>query len=168
MFLARVRHRPMHPWLEELKRSCWRLRTRHWFRYAPTALQIHASSHVHHFTVEVARSRAERNFGLSWRRSLPAMGGMLFVYPDKPLVEMWMANTYLALDMLFIGPDGRIEHLVHNLAPHAPGDFGSGRPTLAVLEVAGGTAARLGLCEGDVLACTALGTGTAQPSTPAG
>ena len=140
----------------ELKRIYWRLRTRHWFRYEPTPLRIRSGAQHHDFTVEVARTRAERNFGLSWRKGLPANGGMLFVYPDTPLVEMWMANTYLALDMLFIGPEGRIDSIAHQLAPHASGDFGSGLPTLAVLELAGGTAVRLGLKPGDAVVCQAL------------
>ena len=147
--------------LGELKRIYWRLRTRHWFRYEPTPLSIRSGAQTHDFTVEVARTRAERNFGLSWRKGLPANGGMLFVYPDTPLVEMWMANTYLALDMVFIGPEGRIDSIAHQLAPHASGDFGSGLPTLAVLELAGGTSARLGLKAGDAVVCGALGQASA-------
>ncbi len=142
--------------LGELKRIYWRLRTRHWFRYEPTPLCIRSGAQNHDFTVEVARTRAERNFGLSWRKSLPENEGMLFVYPDTPVVEMWMANTYLALDMVFIGPEGRIDSIAHQLAPHASGDFGSSWPTLAVLELAGGTAARLGLKPGDAVVCQAM------------
>ncbi len=146
----------MNALFSELKRAGWRLRTRHWFRYEPTPLHIVSGSRQHPFTVEVARTRAERNFGLSWRKSLPANGGMLFVYPDTPVVEMWMANTYLALDMVFIGPSGRIDSIAQQLAPHASGDFSSGLPTLAVLELAGGTAARLGFKKGDEVSCAAL------------
>jgi uncharacterized protein len=142
--------------LGELRRAFWRARTRHWFVYEPTPLQIRSGPQTHEFTVEVARTSAERNFGLSWRRKLPARGGMLFVYPDTPQVEMWMANTYLALDMVFIAPSRRIDCIVHNLAPLAPGHVSSGRPTLAVLELAGGTAARLSLKPGDVVACLAM------------
>jgi uncharacterized membrane protein (UPF0127 family) len=87
------------------------------------------------------------------------MGGMLFLYPDLPVVEMWMQNTYLPLDMVFIGPACSIDHIEHNLAPHAPGDFSSRRPTLAVLELAGGSAARLGLQPGDAVVCAALNEG---------
>jgi hypothetical protein len=147
--------------LGELKRAFWRLRTRHWFRYEPTPLQVHSGERTHFFTVEVARTPAERNFGLSWRKRLPPMGGMLFVYPDSPLVDMWMANTYLALDMVFIDPRCRIDCIVHDLAPLASESVSSGRPALAVLELAGGTAARLGLRAGDGVACTAMGEGPA-------
>lgn len=153
----------MNALFTELKRAAWRLRTRHWFRYEPTPLHIVSAGRQHHFTVEVARTRAERNFGLSWRKSLPAQGGMLFVYPDTPVVEMWMANTYLALDMIFIGPSGHIDNLAQQLAPHTSGDFTSGLPTLAVLELAGGTAARLGFQRGDEVVCDAL---TAAPAPP--
>jgi uncharacterized protein len=142
--------------MSELKRLYWRLRTRHWFRYEPTPLVVHSKSGEQHFTVDVARSNAERNFGLSWRGSLPVSGGMLFVYPDAPVISMWMRNTYIALDMLFIAPSGHIDHIAANQLPHAEGDVSSGRPTLAVLELAGGTAARLGLQVGDSVGCTAL------------
>ncbi len=146
----------MNPAVAELRRLAWRLRTRHWFRYEPTPLRIVAAAGARDFTVEVARTPAERNFGLSWRKRLPPMGGMLFLYPDLPVVEMWMQNTHLPLDMVFIGPDRTIDHIEHDLAPHAPGDFSSRRPTLAVLELAGGSAARLGLQSGDGVVCAAL------------
>lgn len=146
----------MQPVFAELKRLFWRLRTRHWFQYEATPLQIISTAGVHSFMVEVARSRAERNFGLSWRKRLPPMGGMLFVYPDTPIVEMWMQNTYMALDMLFIGPGCVVDHVAHQLAPHAPGEFSSGLPTLAVLELAGGSAERLGIKPGDHVVCSAL------------
>ena len=152
----------MNPAFAEIKRLAWRLRTRHWFRYEPTPLQIRAAAGAHVFTVEVARTGAERNFGLSWRKRLPAMGGMLFLYPDLPVVEMWMQNTFLPLDMVFIGPGGSIDHIEHDLAPHAPGDFSSGRPTLAVLELAGGSAVRLGLQPGDSVVCAALSQAAAE------
>ncbi len=142
--------------LAEARRMAWRLRTRHWFVYVPVPLQIITASAVHTFSVEVARSSAERNFGLSWRKRLPPLGGMLFVYPDAPVVEMWMQNTYLALDMVFVGPDGRIDHIARDLAPHAAGDFSSGLPTLAVLELAGGTSTRLGIAPGQAVACAVL------------
>ena len=146
----------MSPVFSELRRLVWRLRTRHWFRYEPTPLQIMAATGAHDFTVEVARTGAERNFGLSWRKRLPPRGGMLFLYPELPVVEMWMRNTYLPLDMVFIGPGCVIDHIERDLAPHAPGDFSSGRPTLAVLELTGGSAMRLGLQPGDSVVCAAL------------
>jgi uncharacterized protein len=145
--------------MSELKRIYWRLRTRHWFRYVPTPLTVHGPSGMQHFMVEVARSDAERNFGLSWRGSLPRNGGMLFVYPDAPVVSMWMRNTYIALDIIFISPDGRIDHIAANQLPHAEADVSSQRPTRAVLELAAGTAARLGLTPSDQVRCAALDGG---------
>jgi uncharacterized protein len=141
---------------QELHRLWWRARTWHWFRYTPQALQLHTQGGVQQLWVEVACTPAEQNFGLSYRKRLPRNGGMLFVYPHCPVVTMWMRQTYLSLDMVFINPQGRVAHIAANLQPHALGDVTAACPTWAVLELAGGTSARLGLAVGDLLSGTAL------------
>jgi uncharacterized protein len=134
---------------QELGRLWWRARTRHWFRYTPQALRLHLHSGIHQLWVEVASTPAEQNFGLSYRKRLAKNTGMLFVYPQLPVVVMWMHQTYLPLDMVFISPSGQVLHIAAQLQPHALGSVSAGHPTLAVLELAGGTAARLGLQVGD-------------------
>jgi uncharacterized membrane protein (UPF0127 family) len=101
------------------------------------------------FRVEVARNDADRAQGLMFRRSMPADQGMLFDFARVEPVSMWMQNTYLPLDMLFIRPDGTIARIAANTEPLSTRTIPSGEPVLAVLELNAGTAARLGIKPGD-------------------
>jgi uncharacterized membrane protein (UPF0127 family) len=101
------------------------------------------------FRVEVARNDADRAQGLMFRRSMPADQGMLFDFGRVEPVSMWMQNTYLPLDMLFIRPDGTIARIAANTEPLSTRTISSGEPVLAVLELNAGTAARLGIKPGD-------------------
>ena len=103
----------------------------------------------HQFQVEVARNHAERAQGLMYRRSLPADRGMLFDFEKTQPLSMWMQNTYIPLDMIFIRADGTIARVGENAEPLSTRTVSSGEPVLAVLEVNGGTAARLGIKPGD-------------------
>jgi uncharacterized membrane protein (UPF0127 family) len=103
----------------------------------------------HAFQVEVARNDADRAQGLMYRRSMPADRGMLFDFGRVEPVAMWMQNTYLSLDMLFIRPDGSIARVGANAEPLSTRTIPSGEPVLAVLELNAGTAARLGIKAGD-------------------
>ena len=99
--------------------------------------------------VEVARDDATRAQGLMYRRSLSPDRGMLFDFKRVEPVSMWMQNTYVSLDMLFIRPDGTIARVAQNTEPLSTRTIPSGEPVLAVLEVVAGTAARLGIRAGD-------------------
>jgi uncharacterized membrane protein (UPF0127 family) len=101
------------------------------------------------FRVEVARNDADRAQGLMFRRSMPADQGMLFDFGRVEPVSMWMQNTYLPLDMLFIRADGSIARIAANTEPLSTRTIPSGEPVLAVLELNAGTAARLGIKAGD-------------------
>jgi len=101
------------------------------------------------FQVEVARNDADRAQGLMYRRSMPANHGMLFDFGRVQPVSMWMQNTYLPLDMLFIRPDGTIARIAANTEPLSTRTIPSGEPVLAVLELNAGTAAKLGIKAGD-------------------
>jgi uncharacterized membrane protein (UPF0127 family) len=101
------------------------------------------------FRVEVARNDADRAQGLMFRRSMPADQGMLFDFGRVEPVSMWMQNTYLPLDMLFIRPDGTIVRIAANTEPLSTRTIPSGEPVLAVLELNAGTASRLGIKPGD-------------------
>jgi uncharacterized membrane protein (UPF0127 family) len=101
------------------------------------------------FRVEVARNDADRAQGLMYRRSMPSDQGMLFDFGRVEPVSMWMQNTYLSLDMLFIRPDGTIARIAANTEPLSTRTIPSGEPVLAVLELNAGTASRLGIKPGD-------------------
>ena len=112
-------------------------------------LAILAQSGRHSFSVEVARNDADRAQGLMFRRSLEPDRGMLFDFGRAQPIAMWMKNTYIPLDMLFIRPDGTIARIAENMEPLSTRAIPSEEPVSAVLEVAGGTAARLRIRPGD-------------------
>jgi uncharacterized membrane protein (UPF0127 family) len=101
------------------------------------------------FRVEVARNDADRAQGLMFRRSMPADQGMLFDFGRVEPVSMWMQNTYLPLDMLFIRADGTIARIAANTEPLSTRTIPSGEPVLSVLELNAGMAAKLGIKPGD-------------------
>jgi uncharacterized membrane protein (UPF0127 family) len=117
----------------------------------PTStLEIESADGVkHRFVVELASTPEARAQGLMFRQSLAPDTGMLFDFKDSEPVAMWMKNTYLPLDMLFIGRDGRIVRIAERTVPLTLTPISSGEPVLAVLEVNSGTAARLKLKAGD-------------------
>jgi uncharacterized membrane protein (UPF0127 family) len=110
---------------------------------------VSASGARHPFQVEVMRAEAERAQGLMFRRSLAADRGMLFDFERVEPVSMWMKNTYISLDMVFIRPDGTIARVAANTEPLSTQTVSSGEPVLGVLEVPAGTASRLGVKAGD-------------------
>jgi len=101
------------------------------------------------FTVEVASTWERRAQGLQHRRTLAADAGMLFDYKVNRPVTMWMKNTYLPLDMLFIDAAGRVAHVARNTEPFSLTPIPSGQPVRAVLELNAGTAQRLDIRPGD-------------------
>lgn len=84
-----------------------------------------------------------------WRRSLGRDRGMLFLYARDQVIQMWMKNTLIPLDMLFIDRKGRIVRIKERAVPRSLRAISSGQRARAVLEVRGGTASRLGLRPGD-------------------
>jgi uncharacterized membrane protein (UPF0127 family) len=101
------------------------------------------------FTVEVMRTDEERARGLMNRAYLPADRGMLFDFKQPQIASMWMKNTLIPLDMLFIRTDGTIANIAENTEPHSLRTISAIEPVLGVLELNGGTAARLGIAPGD-------------------
>ncbi|WP_428684303.1 DUF192 domain-containing protein [Sphingopyxis sp.] len=102
---------------------------------------------AHRFNVEVARSDAEQEQGLMFRTSLPRDGGMLFPFAKPKLASFWMKNTLIPLDMIFVRSDGSIDRIAENTIPESLEPVVSGGEVAAVLELAGGSAAELGLDE---------------------
>jgi uncharacterized membrane protein (UPF0127 family) len=112
-------------------------------------LEIVTASGTHQFSVEVMRGGPQRERGLMFRRFLPQERGMLFDFAIERPVMMWMKNTYLPLDMIFIGRAGKVVGLAENTEPLSQKIIPSGAPAYGVLEVNAGTAARIGLRIGD-------------------
>jgi uncharacterized protein len=110
------------------------------------------------FSVELATTPDQQALGLMYRDSLAPDAGMLFVFASERQVDFWMKNTRIPLDMLFIGADGRIRHITERAVPYSETPIPSVEDVRAVLEINGGTVARLGIKEGDVVHDAALGT----------
>jgi uncharacterized protein len=108
-----------------------------------------ASGKVHRFTVEVARTPEEQTRGLMERQSLAPDRGMVFPYEPAQPVAFWMKNTLIPLDIIFISPGGRILRIEANTVPLSLDPVGSGDAVEAVLELAGGRSAELGIAAGD-------------------
>jgi uncharacterized membrane protein (UPF0127 family) len=111
----------------------------------------------HAFTVEIARTSDQHARGLMYRRELAKDHGMLFLYDQVRPVTMWMKNTYIPLDMLFVSPSGRITRVRERTVPESTTPIPSGGPVKAVLELRGGTVDRLGIETGDTVAHAAFG-----------
>lgn len=113
------------------------------------SLSVVTATGVHAFKVEVAANEAARETGLMRRRYLPADRGMLFEFDHEAPVSFWMKNTYIPLDMIFIARNGSVTHIAADAEPLSEALVSSGGPCAAVLEVNGGTAARIGVKVGD-------------------
>jgi uncharacterized membrane protein (UPF0127 family) len=116
------------------------------------SLEIVSKEGVHVFAVELAANDEQRARGLMHRRELPEGQGMLFDFQRDQEVAMWMQNTFISLDMIFIRRDGTIARIAENTEPLSTRIVPSQGPVRAVLEVIGGTARKLGIAAGDRVA----------------
>ena len=114
-------------------------------------LTIVSANGRHAFRVEVARSGEEQQKGLMFRTAMGANEGMIFPMEPARQAGFWMKNTVISLDLLFIGPDKRIESIAANAVPYALTPIPSKGSVSAVLELNGGRAAQLGLAAGDAV-----------------
>ena len=112
-------------------------------------LTIRSGSKLHRFTVEVARTSEEQANGLMNRQSLAPDRGMIFPYDPPQQAAFWMKNTLIPLDMIFVRPDGSIARIAANTVPLSLDPVPAGEPVAAVLEIAGGRSAELGIGPGD-------------------
>jgi len=115
-------------------------------------LEIVTKSGVQVFSVEMATTEEEKTTGLMYRKELPDGKGMLFDFSPEQQVSMWMKNTYISLDMIFIRADGRILRIAENTEPLSTRIISSGGPAKGVLEVIAGTAQKYGIAPGDRVA----------------
>ena len=109
---------------------------------------ISAARACHHFDVYLAINNEQRRRGLMHVRSLAAHQGMLFVYPNDGEYAMWMKNTFIPLDIVFIRADGSVSSVIANAEPQSLKTLPSVEPVRYVLELNGGSAARFGIAAG--------------------
>ena len=112
-------------------------------------LTIVSGAKTHRFTVEVARSLPQQQTGMMNRNSMAPDRGMIFPYDPPQPVAFWMKNTLIPLDMIFVAPGGKILRIEDSAVPLSLDQVPSGGPIEAVLELAGGRSAELGLKPGD-------------------
>ena len=114
-------------------------------------LSIQSGDEVHTFTVELANDPEEITTGLMDRTELAADAGMLFDFGQPREANMWMKNTLISLDMLFLDTDGEVLAIARDTVPGSLRRINPGVPVKGVLELAGGRAAELGIEPGDVV-----------------
>ena len=121
-------------------------------------LEIVTRNGVQVFSVEMATTEEEKQTGLMYRKELADGKGMLFDFSPEQEVSMWMKNTYVSLDMIFIRADGRILRIAENTEPLSTKIISSQGPARAVLEVVAGTAQKYGIRPGDRVGHPLFGT----------
>ncbi len=127
---------------------------------ATEKLEIATASGTVTLDIEIADTPARQALGLMYRTQLPPGAGMLFLHDGSRELSMWMRNTYIPLDMVFIRADGTVHRIAAMTEPHSEEIIPSRGPVSAVLEIAGGSAARLGLKPGDKVRHRHFGTAT--------
>ena len=117
---------------------------------SPTSeLTIVSATGAYRFKVELAETPAQMTQGLMFRTSLAPDAGMLFDYKQPTAATMWMRNTLIPLDMLFVDAQGRIVNIHERAVPQSLDVIAAAEPVRAVIELNGGTAAHLGIEPGD-------------------
>jgi len=127
---------------------------------AVTPLTIESADVVHAFTVEIANDDEEISYGLMNRPEMDADKGMLFDFRQVRDTAMYMKNTLIPLDMIFIKEDGTIEMIARNAVPGSLRTISPGIPVRSVLEINGGKAAELGIQPGDTVIHPIFGNDT--------
>ena len=117
--------------------------------FTTSELTIVTAAGPQKFKIEVALSDAQMEQGLMFRRSLAPDAGMLFDFKSPTNVTMWMKNTLIPLDMLFLDERGRIIDIHERAVPLSTDIIAGNAPARYVIELNGGTAARLGIKRGD-------------------
>ena len=117
-------------------------------------VEIRSGGKVHRFSAEVARTPEEQATGLMYRESLGPDRAMLFPYSPPEVASFWMKNMLIPLDMIFIREDGSIARIADNTIPQSLEPVTAGEPVAAVLEIAGGRSAELGITDSDTVSWT--------------
>ena len=117
--------------------------------FKKSTIEVVGRDKTYKFKVELALTPPQQSMGLMFRRFVAADAGMLFVYNRVSTVTMWMKNTLIPLDIIFIRSDGTIHRIAERTIPLSKTRIFSGMPVAAVLELNGGTVERLGIKVGD-------------------
>ena len=112
-------------------------------------LTLVTASGRHDIQIEIAETPQQKSLGLMFRTSMAADRGMLFPYGAPQEITMWMKNTYISLDMVFIRADGTVHRVESRTEPLSEKIIPSKGPVSAVLELAAGVAEKLGIKPGD-------------------
>ena len=129
----------------------------------PNQLEVRTQNGVvQRFSVEIADDPDERSQGLMFRESMPTAAGMLFVFPEPKHATFWMKNTPLPLDIIFVGPSGRVTHVHENAVPFDETAIDGGPGVAFVLEINGGLAGPLGITPGAVLRHSTIASAAAE------
>ncbi len=110
---------------------------------------VKTKSNEYFFNVEIAKTNEQRSLGLMNRKILNQNNGMIFIYPKSQIVKMWMKNTYIPLDMIFIKQNGEIDTIIKMTKPLELKPIGPNKPIKAVLEINGGLTTYLNIQKGD-------------------
>jgi uncharacterized protein len=129
-------------------------------QFPSAQLTIVTAGGPHAFTVELATTPAQLEQGLMFRRSLAPDAGMLFDFQAPEMATMWMKNTLIPLDMLFVDGQGHIVNIAERAVPGSLATIAAAAPVRAVIELNGGTASRLGIRPGDRVVYPIFGGGS--------
>ena len=117
--------------------------------FPKSEILIVSKSGEHQFMVDVATTVAQRQLGLMYRKKMALNGGMMFDFGKEKLISMWMKNTLIPLDMLFVDKTGNILQIERATTPFSLDTISSRRPALSVIELNAGVTEELRITEGD-------------------
>jgi uncharacterized membrane protein (UPF0127 family) len=120
--------------------------------FGMSELTVQTAAGPQKFSIELALNDAQMEQGLMFRRSMAPDAGMLFDFKQPTNVTMWMKNTVIPLDMLFLDTSGKIIDIHERAVPYSTDIIASAVPSRYVIELNGGTVARLGIKLGDQVA----------------
>ena len=123
----------------------------------PVCIEVRGDA-VHRYEVELAATPSARARGLMFRTELAPRAGMLFDFGRDEVASMWMKNTFIPLDMIFVDRDGVVRRIARNVRPRSLDSVSSRVPVRAVLELNAGEGVRMGLAPGDRLRHPVFGT----------
>ena len=117
--------------------------------FPQSEILIVSKSGEHKFVVDVATTMAQRQVGLMYRKKMARNRGMMFDFGEEQLIAMWMKNTLIPLDMLFVDKTGRILQIERATTPLSLETIAGRRPAMSVIELNAGLTTELGISEGD-------------------
>jgi uncharacterized membrane protein (UPF0127 family) len=120
-------------------------------------ITIASANGPHKFAVELAISEPQRSQGLMYRQRMAADAGMIFIWQTPQQITMWMENTFIPLDMLFVDAGGTILNIRERAVPFSRENIASDGPAKVAIELNGGTVSRLGIKPGDTVTGAGFG-----------